>query len=36
MDLQIVMQALNEAKELVSSVMEELRAEREARSTSAT
>lgn len=36
MDLQIVMQSLNEAKELVSSVMEELRAEREARRSSAT
>lgn len=32
MDLQIVMQSLNEAKELVSSVMEELRLAREASS----
>jgi hypothetical protein len=32
MDLQIVMQSLNEAKELVSSVMDELRAERDASS----
>ncbi len=30
LDLQIVMQSLHEAKELVSSVMEELRAAREA------
>jgi hypothetical protein len=32
MDLQMVLQSLNDAKELVSSVMEELRAAREARS----
>jgi hypothetical protein len=32
MDLQIVLQALNEAKELVSSVMDELRLAREAQS----
>jgi hypothetical protein len=31
MDLQIVMRSLNDAKELVSSVMEELRLAREAR-----
>jgi hypothetical protein len=30
MDLQIALQSLNEAKELVSSVMEELRKAREA------
>jgi hypothetical protein len=34
MDLQIVMQSLNDAKELVSSVMDELRLAREARSSS--
>jgi len=33
MDLQIVLQSLNEAKELVSSVMEELRLAREKHST---
>jgi hypothetical protein len=33
MDLQIVLQSLNDAKELVSSVMEELRLAREARRT---
>ena len=32
MDLQIVLQSLNDAKELVSSVMEELRLAREAQS----
>ena len=32
MDLQIVMRALNDAKELVSSVMDELRLARQARS----
>jgi hypothetical protein len=32
MDLQIVLRALNDAKELVSSVMDELRAARDARS----
>jgi hypothetical protein len=31
MDLQIVLQSLNDAKELVSSVMDELRLEREGR-----
>jgi hypothetical protein len=34
MDLQIVLQSLNDAKELVSSVMDELRLAREARSSS--
>ncbi len=32
MDIQIVMKSIEEAKELVSSVMEELRKQREARS----
>lgn len=34
MDLQIVLQSLNDAKELVSSVMNEMRLAREAQSTS--
>lgn len=36
MDLQIVLRSLNDAKELVSSVMDELRLAREARSSSET